>query len=67
MIKPYPIRQTAIAPANPNATVCPHGNLAGPMNPQGAVVDRTSNKFDFSMIFILAFFAGVALVMVRYA
>jgi hypothetical protein len=30
-------------------------------------VDRTSNKFAFSLIFILAFFACLALVMVRYA
>jgi hypothetical protein len=37
------------------------------MSPQGAVVDRTSNKFAFSAIFILAFFACLTPVMVRYA
>ena len=37
------------------------------MSPPGAVVHRTSNKFAFSTIFILAFFACLTLVMVRYA
>ena len=37
------------------------------MSPMGAIVDRASNKVAFTLIFILAFFTCMTLVMVRYA